>query len=101
MSTAGSDGGGSAADPARGAAGRTTSNSPSIASVTNRVRGTRTYRSPVRAWPVTWNRSGWSRCSSSFARVIATYSSRRSSSTPSAVPVARSEGMQPSTTFST
>ena len=39
--------------------------------------------------------------SRSFARVIATYKSRRSSSSSSCVPVAMSLGMQPSTTFST
>ena len=46
-------------------------------------------------------RSGWTTARKFFARVIATYSSRRSSSISAGVPVARSDGMQPSAADST
>ena len=65
-----------------------------------RVRGMKTWRSPKRCCWRTKKRSGWTTPASFLARVIATYSSRRSSSISAGCPVARSEGMQPSATLS-
>ena len=68
-------------------------------SVRNRLRPPYTWPSEVFGWLVIWKRSGTTQVSSLRARVIATYSSRRSSSMSSALPVANSFGKLPSTTF--
>jgi hypothetical protein len=66
-----------------------------------RVHTAKTCRSPFKLWPWLKKRCGTTRCRRSFALAMAMWSSRRSSSISANVPVPRSDGMQPSRTFST
>ena len=64
------------------------------------VRWSSTWRSPNWACCLMKKRFGTTIYRFSLARVIATYSRRRASSVSSSEPLAMSDGMQPSTTFS-